>query len=38
MLTATFLTPSLQSSSEQIGYSAQEEQSFSEPLEIKATP
>ncbi len=38
VLTATFLTPSLQSSSEQIGYSAQEEQSFSEPLEIKATP
>ena len=38
VLTATFLTPSLQSSSEQIGYIAEEEQSFSEPLEIKATP
>ena len=38
VLTATFLTPSLQSSSEQIGYSAEEEQSLSEPLEIKATP
>ncbi len=38
VLTATFLSPSLQSSSEQIGYSAAEEQSFSEPLEIKTTP
>jgi hypothetical protein len=38
VLTATFLSPSLQSSSEQIGYSAAEEQSFSEKLEIKATP
>lgn len=38
VLSATFVTPSLQSSTEQIGYSAQEEQSFSEPLEIKTTP
>ena len=38
VLSATFLSSSLQSSTEQIGYSAEEEQSFSEPLEIKATP
>jgi hypothetical protein len=38
VLTAQFLSPSLQSSSEQIGYSAGEEQSLSEKLEVKATP
>jgi len=38
VLTATFLSPSLQSTTEQIGYSAEEEQSYSEPLEIKASP
>ena len=37
VLTAAFLSPSLQSSSEQIGYSGNEEQSLSEKLEIKAT-
>ena len=37
-LTATFLSPSLQSSSEQIGYADAEEQSFSEAMEIKAEP
>lgn len=37
-LTASFVSPSLQSSSEQIGYIAGEEQSLSEPLEIKAIP
>ncbi len=37
-LTATFVSPTLQSSSEQIGYIASEEQSLSEPLEIKAIP
>lgn len=38
VLTADFVSPSLQSSSEQIGYSGKEEQSLSEKLEIKATP
>jgi hypothetical protein len=37
-LTATFVSPSLQTSSEAIGYAAAEEQSFSEPMEIKAEP
>ena len=37
-LTATFVSPSLQTSSEAIGYTAAEEQSFSEPMEIKAEP
>ena len=38
VLTASFLSPSLQSTSEQIGYSGSEEQSLSEAMEIKAVP